>query len=154
MSEDTDRIRKEILIRAPRERVWRALTDGGEFGSWFGARIDQKAFAPGVRVTGTITSRGYEHVTLDIAVERVEEGRLLAWRWHPYAVEAGRDYSAEPTTLVVFELRDAPEGTLLTVEESGFDALPPSRRAEARRMNDGGWAAQVRNVERHVAGAR
>ena len=52
---------------------------------------------------------------------------------------------------VVFELKDAPEGTLLTVVESGFDQIPLSRRAEAFRMNDQGWAAQMANIERHVA---
>jgi len=55
---------------------------------------------------------------------------------------------------VVFELSDVPEGTRLTVVESGFDAIPAARRAEAWRMNDGGWAAQVRRIEQHVAGAR
>jgi uncharacterized protein YndB with AHSA1/START domain len=155
MTEDTDRIEKQILIRAPRGRVWRALSDPGEFGRWFGAAIEEGAsFVPGARLSGKITSPGYEHVLLELTVERVEAERLISWRWHPYAVEAGRDYSGEPTTLVVFELRDAPEGTLLTVAESGFDALPVSRRAEARRMNDGGWASQIKNVERHVTGAR
>lgn len=150
----TDRIEKEIVIRAPRERVWRALVEGKEFGAWFGARVEDKAFAPGARVRGAITHPGYEHVTLDLTIERVEPGRLLSWRWHPNAVEAGRDYSDEPTTLVVFELFDAPGGTRLTVVESGFDAIPAARRAEAWRGNDAGWAGQVRSIERHVTGAR
>jgi len=53
--------------------------------------------------------------------------------------------------LVVFELWDVPEGTLLTVVESGFDQVPLARRAEAWRKNDEGWAIQMENVERHVA---
>ena len=150
----TDRIEKEIVIRAPRERVWRALTEGREFGAWFGARVGEGTFAPGARVRGAITHPGYEHVNLDLEIERVEEGRLLSWRWHPGAVEPGRDYSGEPRTLVVFELRDVPEGTRLTVVESGFDAIPAERRAEAWRGNDAGWAAQVKNIDRHVSGAR
>jgi hypothetical protein len=56
-------------------------------------------------------------------------------------------------TLVVFELKDVPEGTRLTVVESGFDAIPEARRAEAWRLNEGGWAAQMENIERHVARA-
>ena len=150
----TDRIEKEIVIRAPRERVWKALVEGREFGAWFGARVGDGTFAPGARVRGAITHPGYEHVTLDLEIERVEQGRLLSWRWHPNAVEPGRDYSAEPKTLVVFELFDVPEGTRLTVVESGFDAIPAARRAEAWRGNDKGWAGQVRNIERHVTGAR
>jgi uncharacterized protein YndB with AHSA1/START domain len=149
----TDRIEKEIVIKAPRARVWRALTDPQEFGSWFGVKLES-AFAQGARVRGRITSPGYDHITMEVAVERMEPERALAWRWHPHAVDAGRDYSAEPTTLVTFELHEVPEGTRLTVVESGFDALPAERRAEAWRGNEGGWAAQVRNIERHVAGAR
>src|SRR5687768_2132008 len=72
----TDRIERQILLRAPRSRVW----------------------------------PGYEHVAFDIAIERMEPERLFSWRWHPHPVEPGVDYSAEPTTLVVFELRRWPAG--------------------------------------------
>ena len=153
MAGSTDRIEKEIVLRAPRARVWRALTDAGEFGSWFGADLKGASFAPGAKVSGRITSPGYEHVRLELVVERVEPERLLSWRWHPYPADAKQDYSGEPATLVVFELRDVPEGTHLKVVESGFDAIPASRRAEAWRMNDKGWASQLKNVERHVARA-
>jgi uncharacterized protein YndB with AHSA1/START domain len=100
-----------------------------------------------------VTYPGYEHLTFEIHVERMEPERLVSWRWHPAAVEVGVDYSAEPTTLVLFELEEAPGGTRLTVVESGFDALPLSRRAQAFRMNDEGWAEQMKNVERHVGTA-
>src|SRR5262245_42813071 len=97
----TDRIEKTIRLDAPRSRVWRALTDAAQFGHWFGVRL-HGTFAPGARLQGKITNPGYEHVTMTIVVERVEPERLVSWRWHPYAVDPGTDYSAEPTTLVVF----------------------------------------------------
>ena len=81
----------------------------------------------------------------------MEPEKLLSWRWHPAAVEANVDYSAEPTTLVVFELKDAEGGTLLSVVESGFDDIPPQRRLDAFRMNSGGWDEQMKNIEKHVA---
>lgn len=154
MGGSTDRIEKDIVIRAPRARVWRALTDAREFGSWFGAELKGESFAAGAKVSGKITSPGYEHMTLDLVVERMEPERLLSWRWHPHAVDPKRDYSGEPATLVVFELSDVPEGTLLKVVESGFDAIPLSRRAEAWRMNDEGWAIEMKNIERHVTRAQ
>jgi hypothetical protein len=83
----------------------------------------------------------------------MEPERLFSWRWHPAAVEAGVDYSKEPTTLVEFRLEDAPGGTLLTVVESGFDQLPPERRLGAFRGNSEGWEIQMGNIERHVAAA-
>jgi len=147
----TDRIEKEILLRATRQRVFRALTDAEEFGAWFGVKLAGR-FAPGERIEGKITHPGYEHLTMQLTVERIEPERLFSYRWHPYAVDPKVDYSAEPTTLVEFRLEDAPGGTRLTVVESGFDQIPEARRAEAFRMNEGGWAAQMQNIERHVSG--
>lgn len=149
---NTDRIEKAIVLCAPRTRVWRALTTPGEFGAWFGVNL-AGAFTPGARVSGRITTKGYDHLTMEITIERVEPEFRFSYRWHPYAIDPGVDYSAEPTTLCEFTLADLPEGTLLTIVESGFDRIPPSRRDEAFRMNDGGWAAQLGNIERYL-GAR
>ncbi len=148
-----DRIEKRIVLRAPRARVWRAVSDAREFGSWFGVNFEGASFTPGAVLRGHITYPGYEHLTMEIAIERLEPGRLFSFRWHPYAVDPVVDYSQEPTTLVEFELRDGSEGTVLTVVESGFDRIPIGRRAEAWRRNDQGWAEQMRNVERHVSNA-
>jgi uncharacterized protein YndB with AHSA1/START domain len=146
----TDRIEKHVQLRAPRARVWQALADARQFGSWFGVAIEG-SFAPGARVQGRITHPGYEHVPFDIAIERMEPERLMSWRWHPGSVEATD--SEAPTTLVVFELEEVDGGTRLTVVESGFDALPPERRAAAYRGNDDGWTQQMVAIERHVSAA-
>ena len=152
MMSSTDRIEKTILLRAPRARVWRALTDHREFGAWFRVELEGP-FREGAPVRGRITHPGYEHVTLEMQIVRVDAERLFSYRWHPYAVVPGVDYDAEPTTLVEFRLEEAPGGTRLTIVESGFDALPAGRRAEAFRMNEGGWAEQLQNVARHVGSA-
>jgi uncharacterized protein YndB with AHSA1/START domain len=144
-----DRIEKRVLLRSPVSRVWRALTNAEEFGRWFGVRLEGP-FLAGSHVRGQVTVAGYEHVTLDITIERLEPERYFSWRWHPYAVEPSVDYSGEPTTLVAFTLEEAGGGTRLTVIESGFDAVPLARRAKAFEMNEGGWTQQLRNVERHV----
>ena len=146
----TDRIEKEIVLRAPRSRVWRALADAEQFGAWFGVKLDG-AFAPGARVRGQITMPDHGQVTIDMAIERMDPESRMAYRWHPYAVESGVDYSSEPTTLVEFQLEEVAEGTLLTVVESGFDRIPAARRAEAFRMNDAGWAEELENIARYVA---
>src|SRR5689334_3044113 len=153
MTQTTDRIERKVLLKAPRARVWRALSSAEEFGSWFGVKLQGQTFTPGQRAQGHITHPGYEHLVFEIWIERMEPEKLLSWRWHPAAIEPNVDYSAEPTTLVVFELQDAGQGTRLTVVESGFDALPAARRAQAFRMNEGGWSEQVKNIERHVGAA-
>ena len=147
----TDRIEKKILLRSPRSRVWRALTDSKEFGAWFRVRLDGP-FVVGKTITGQVTYPGYEHLKFEASVERMDAEKLFAYRWHPAAVDPKVDYSKEPTTLVEFRLEDAPEGTALTVVESGFDALPTHRRDDAFRMNSGGWDVQVQNIRNHVGG--
>jgi uncharacterized protein YndB with AHSA1/START domain len=149
----TDRIEREILLKAPVSRVWRALSNAEEFGDWFGVALKGKTFAAGHRVQGHITYPGYEHIVFDVQIERMEPERFLSWRWHPYAVDPSVDYSKEPTTLVEFELKEVEGGTLLTVVESGFDKIPPSRRLEAFRMDSSGWDEQLRNIEKHVSRA-
>ena len=145
----TDRIEKQVTLRAPRSRVWRALSRAEEFGAWFGAKLEG-TFAEGATVRGNITIKGYEHVKLEMLVERIQPEGFFSYRWHPYAVDPKVDYSPEPTTLVEFRLDEKDGGTLLTIVESGFDRLPASRRAEAFRMNDGGWTGQAKNIERYV----
>jgi uncharacterized protein YndB with AHSA1/START domain len=149
---DKNQIEKKILLRAPRSRIWRAITDAGEFGVWFRVKFDG-AFVEGAVMRGKITYPGYEHLTMEIQVERIAPEHYFAYRWHPYAVDPAVDYSAEPTTLVEFRLDEAGGGTLLTIVESGFDQIPLARRAEAFRMNDHGWAEQTLNIERHVSQA-
>jgi uncharacterized protein YndB with AHSA1/START domain len=145
-----DRIEKKIVLRAPRSRVWRALTDAREFSEWFRVTL-RGQFEPGKEISGQVTDPGYEHLTMTARVERMEPERLFSFRWHPAAIDSKINYSAEPTTLVEFRLEDAPGGTLLTVTESGFQALPAARQGFAHEANSGGWEEQLRNIERHVA---
>jgi len=145
----TNIIERSIFIAAPVDRVWDAISDYREFGAWFRVAIDGP-FVVGQTSSGQMTIPNFEHVRWNAAIEAIEPPHRLAFRWHPYAVEAGRDYSNEPRTLVEFTLTETAGGTELKVVESGFDALPASRRDEAFRMNDGGWAAQMENIRRHV----
>ncbi len=147
----TDRIEKKILLRAPKARVWSALTDSKEFGAWFRVNL-RGPFVVGKSIVGQVTYPGYEHIKFEVVVERMDAPQLFSYRWHPYAVDPKVDYSKEPMTLVEFRLEDAPEGTSLTVMESGFDCIPAGRRDEAFRMNSGGWEQQLQNIRGHVAG--
>jgi uncharacterized protein YndB with AHSA1/START domain len=149
-SSSTDRIEKRIELKAPPARVWRALTDHKEFGAWFRVNLESP-FAPGQSTRGRITHPGYEHLLMEVVVQKMEPERLFSYQWHPYAIDPKADYSKEPPTLVEFKLERSNGGTLLIVSESGFDALPAGRRDEAFRMNDGGWCQQTKNIEDYVA---
>jgi uncharacterized protein YndB with AHSA1/START domain len=145
-----DHIEKRIELKAPVSRVWRALTDYREFGEWFGVKL-VGPFVPGHVSRGQITYPGYEHLTLEVVVQKMEPEHLFSYTWHPNAVDPNADYSDETPTLVEFRLEETPKGTLLVVTESGFDTIPSHRRQAAFRSNDGGWAQQMKSIERYVA---
>lgn len=149
-STTTDRIEKQLLIRAPRAKVWRAIANAEAFGEWFRVKLDG-AFVEGKTLRGRITHPGYEHLTVEMQVERIQPERYFAYRWHPYPNDPKVDYAAEPMTLVEFTLEEASEGTDVTIVESGFDRIPLARRAEAFRMNDQGWGGQIKNLAKYVA---
>jgi uncharacterized protein YndB with AHSA1/START domain len=157
----TDSIRKEVLLKAPLERVWRAVADAKEFGRWFGVALDGP-FVAGKPLTGRIVpttadpevakmQKPYEGMKFDIVVEAVEPMRRFAFRWHPFAIEPGVDYSKEPMTTIVFALEEVAGGTRLTITESGFDAIPVARRAKAFAANEGGWEKQAELVAKYLA---
>jgi uncharacterized protein YndB with AHSA1/START domain len=145
----SDRIEKTIELNAPVSRVWRALTDHREFGTWFRVELEGP-FVPGRVSRGRVTYPGHEHVKWEAVIQKMEPERLFSFTWHPYAVDPKQDYSSELPTLVEFTLEETATGTLLRVVESGFNQIPSGRRAEAFRMNEGGWTAQMRNIAGHV----
>lgn len=145
----TDRIEKKIELKAPIARVWSALTDHKQFGEWFRVNIEEP-FVVGQEACGKILHPGYEHVTWRARIIAIEPERLFSFTWHPYGVNKEIDYSKEEPTLVEFRLKETSTGTLLTLTESGFDKIPASRRDEAFRMNEGGWAIQMQNIAKYV----
>ena len=143
-------IEKQIDIKAPISRVWQALTDHRQFGEWFRVALEEP-FLPAKTARGRITWPGYEHLTMEFFVQKIDPEHYFSYTWHPYGIDPKVDYSKEEPTLVEFRLQPTATGTLLTVTESGFEKIPASRRDEAFRMNDGGWAQQVKNIESYVA---
>ncbi len=160
MSPTPDRIEKRIVLRAPRERVWRAISEAKRFGSWFGVEFDGE-FAAGTRLIGRIAptkvdpevarlQQPYAGFPFEFHIERIEPMSLFSFRWHPNAIDRSADYSAEPMTLVEFRLEEAAQGTRLTITESGFERIPLERRAKAFTSNEGGWTHQLQLIEKYL----
>ena len=152
MSSDS-RIEKQIELKAPVSRVWRAITDYREFGEWFKVKLDAP-FAVGQISRGQITYPGYEHITWEAFVEKIEPEHHFSFTWpHVRSFEKAdkpADYTGAPSTLVEFRLEPISGGTLLILTESGFDSVPADWRPEAFRRNDGGWTEQMKNIESYV----
>ncbi|KVV53035.1 vanillate O-demethylase oxidoreductase VanB [Burkholderia territorii] len=161
MTESTDRIEKQALLAAPLARVWEAVGNAGEFGTWFGVTFDGP-FVAGRPLFGRITptrvdddvanaQEPYAGTVFEIVVDRIEPKQRFSFRWHPFAIDPNFDYASEPMTLVTFALAEANGGTLLTISETGFDYLTEARRAKAREMNDQGWTAQMTLIAKYLA---
>src|SRR5579872_1513390 len=160
MNVTTDRIEKEVFLRAPQEKVWRAISNAREFGIWFGINVAGE-FSPGARMMGRIEptqadpsvaemQRKYEGMPIEFVVERIEPMSVFSYRWHPHGTD-GKDHSDEPMTLVTFTLEPVEGGTKLRIVESGFDSIPIARRAAAFEANEGGWGMQVQLIEKYLA---
>lgn len=157
----TDRIVKQILLRATRERVWRAISDSSQFGQWFGVAL-QGPFVAGQRITGRIVpttadpevakmQEPWIGLAFDFHVERLEPMTHFSFRWHPGGDPVAPDTPLDQMTTVTFELADAPGGVMLTITESGFDRVPLERRAKAFTDNEGGWEMQTRLIGNFLA---
>ena len=146
-------VEKQIEIAAPVSKVWDALTNQEKFGTWFRVKLEGP-FVAGKESRGFVTWPGYEHIRWVATVKEIVPEKLFSFTWHPYAIDPAVDYSNEEPTLVEFRLEATAKGTRVTVTESGFEKVPEARRAEAFRMNDGGWAQQVKNIEEYVLGAK
>ena len=146
-----DRIEKTIDLRAPIQRVWRALTDHKEFGAWFRVALE-KPFVVGEITEGNITYPGYEHMRLEARVVTMDDNKLFAFNWRPIPDENGESPLGELETLVEFKLEAIAAGTRLKIIESGFASLQTedAARAEAIRLNTQGWEMQVENIAAHV----
>src|SRR5687767_11614923 len=147
---DSDRIEKTIDLRAPRSRVWRAISSGKEFGAWFGLGEPLELvgdFVPGAKISGKWGGVTEHFCT----VETVEPERLLAFHWVPYELPPGEDPAKHPTTRIEFRLDEIANGTRLTVSESGFSKLPPDKQY-TRNKNGRGWEVQVHSIAQHVLG--
>ena len=116
-------IERSVVIRAGRERVWRAITTPEEITKWF-EPIGFARLAAGEPLTFTWGGAG------EIAL--VEPLNRFGYRWQVAPPHPGQ-------TLVVFTLESVPEGTRVTITESGFEALPDDARQAKLKDNIGGW---------------
>lgn len=143
-----DFIEKSITLNAPLSRVWRAITDSGQFGTWFKVRFDAP-FQVGTPIAGKVTYPGYEHLELQVIPRDLIPETYFSFTWCPYS--DGKPEGQDRKTLVEFKLRAAGTRTHLIIVESGFMALPDdARRLEAFRMNTQGWDEQARNIADYV----
>ena len=136
------RIDRSIEIKAPPERVFRALTNPDELGTWFKVKIEGEIVAgEEVWMTSLFKEGACAGYRFAVKILEVTPPRLFAWRWQPGVPDPKVDYSREPWTTVTFTLEPtAGGGTHLTVAETGFDEVSLERRASVFGDNSKGWA--------------
>ena len=147
---DKDRIVKTVDLKAPVARVWKALTDYKEFGTWFRVDLDQP-FEAGGKSTGRITYPGHEGIPWVAYIDCMEPERLFSFRWYDTEDGSSGPNGEAPALLVTFELSETTEGTHLTITESGFAALPEARRIELMRGNEEGWTIQAGHIAQYLS---
>jgi uncharacterized protein YndB with AHSA1/START domain len=146
---DLSKTERSVLIRAPRARVWKAITDPAEFSAWFQVKAEGQ-FAPGARVKMTSTHPSCMNLVFYIEIADVQPERAFSWRWHPGS-EQPPEGADEPRTLVLFWLEDEEGGTRVTVTETGFEHIPLERRAKVFDENSQGWREQMDSLAHYLA---
>ena len=131
----TMEIRRSVVVAADREKVWQAITRPEQFSEWFGGKIQFERLAVGEGMTFFETEPG------TIAI--VEPPERFGFYW---TAETG--YPVE--TLVTFHLETVPEGTRITVTETGFEALPEEVRQTPFDRNSEGWSIQMENIAAYL----
>lgn len=156
-----NRIEKTILLETPCSRVWKAIADSKEFGLWFGMDL-VGPFKAGHPIYGKIVptiadpevaklQEPHRGKKAELFVDRIEQETKLCLKWHPFAIDPNIDYSNEPMTLITFLLEEkGPNQTLLTITEDGFEKIPASRRSNALKANDEGWAHQTILLQKYL----
>jgi uncharacterized protein YndB with AHSA1/START domain len=150
---DLSRIDRTIEIKAPPERVWRALTSAAELSAWFQVTIEGE-IAPGNEVWMTTVHPQHAGQRFRVRFVEMTPPRRFVWQWHPGAVDPSVDYSREPRTTVTFTLEPSGDGTRLSVAETGFDQISLARRAKVYGDNSQGWTEVLGWLRQHVEAAR
>ena len=108
-------ITRSIDIKAPRTKVWAALTEPDLIAQWFG---DTAEFDPTPGAAGVLGWKDYGRFR--VQVEHVDKPKTLVYRW---ARDVRRRSSAGNSTVVRFDLAEIDGGTRLSVLETGFEEL-------------------------------
>ena len=137
-----DEVRREVVVEAPQERVWRAITEADELVRWFPDKVAEIDLRPG----GAIRIEWQDGEFDDGTVEAVEEPSRFVFLWHG----AGFD---SPKTRVEFTLEAVEGGTRVVVVESGFSKVREEKRESAWHDNDGGWAKELGELKVHLEAA-
>ena len=145
-----DRIHQEIVIKAPRSKVWKALTTPSQFSEWFRARLSAKQFRVGERVNAVSTYPGHEGTAFFLLITEITPETDFAWKWAPGGKSTESTEDEDPFTTVVFELEEIPGGTRVKVTESGFEHISLARRAKAIEGNTRGWELQMQNLHNYA----
>lgn len=129
-----DTIERQMTFRVPRETVWAAITEPEQIARWFGtgAELDLR---PGGEGTLSWENLG---VTTSITVEAVDPPSRFAYRW--------QSNRAGPKTLVEFRLEEIPNGTRLTLVESGFGQLGE----DSWQGNEYGWDEELGDLRAYL----
>jgi uncharacterized protein YndB with AHSA1/START domain len=150
--DELSRIDRTIEIKAPPERVWRALTSAAELSAWFQVTIEGE-IAPGNEVWMTSVHPGHAGQRFRVRFVEMTPPERFVWQWHPGAVDPAVDYSKEPSTTVTFTLKPSGTGTQLTVAETGFDTISLARRAKVYGDNSQGWTEVLVWLQRYAEAA-
>ncbi len=146
----TDTIEREILFKAPIQRVYDAITQPDQIVKWFPDAVTG-ALEPGKQAV--FAFEGYGEAPVYIVA--TEPPSYFAYRWLPGSSYDKTTFDGNvlsaPNTLVEFNLEEEPGGTRLRFKESGFSSLPAEVIEKSLADNNEGWTYMFDRLEKFLA---
>ena len=140
-----DVIIREIIVKATKERVYKAITDPKEIITWFPDAIEGGTLEVDQRPIFIFENGEHKSQTY---IEAARPFEYFAYRWVPGSTGFIGDVLAVSNTLVEFLIEELEGGTKVTVKESGFASLPAEVAEECFNQNSGGWEYMMDRLEK------
>ncbi len=141
-----DSIEHTIVIPAPIERVWDAITIPEQMVEWFGTRVEIDLRVGGMMVFGWDDDLNVGRI------KSINKPTEFVYQWRSYVSDLETPIDDLPTTQVCFTLESVDEGTRLTMKETGFAALPPDIYERAFSGNASGWTSEMDDLMVYLTG--
>jgi uncharacterized protein YndB with AHSA1/START domain len=136
-----DELVRTVDVKAPRERVWDAITKPELLLRWFPTHVAEVE----LRVGGSMRF-GWDEGGDEAVIDEIEPPHTFRFRWRPADTD-------RPYTSVTFHLEEDAGVTTVTLTERGFASLPDQIHEQSYEGNAKGWSAELEELKAFMEGS-
>jgi uncharacterized protein YndB with AHSA1/START domain len=138
-------ITRTLILKAPLDKAWNAIATPEGFHGWFSAKVEGD-WKEGEAVLLRWPSGNANEIRLN----KIQPKSLFVYQWHPGEYNKLDAYPESELTTITMRLREVPDGTELSLVESGFENVSEDRRLKVLGLNTEGWEEELENIRKYV----